>query len=399
MRIYCTKFFGRVVQSESKVSRSSYLRKKLVGIFISFFIFSVWAVTSQTFDKKITTGLPKLPSTFSEIFKGEKLSYQKKSFPSVSDFELRIFGLLVKKIGRLTKTALYVSRGDYRRKKSFELKSTFSISLWNWADDFQDSGHKCRKYYQSCILPVQTVNLLKTVLEKKNSTVSNYQGKNLRISAGKCLEEISEGTISAKKGISNHLLSLGEKVSNFSPKVLIRAVRTAFYVSKGWILGKNLEVYSSLIFSDTAQNFWDLMPRAFAGLSIIHFTRPKGVFGRNFCLKSALHIHGYQAVIGGLFCKKFFGRVVQSESKVSRSSYFRKKNCWNIYHFFYFWTVSSNFSDFWQKNHDWVAENSLYGFRVFWARKTVSPGKIFPISFWLWANVFRGSGQKVRKVN
>ena len=163
-----------------------------------------------------------------------------------------------------------------------------------------------------------------------------------------CLEEISEGTISAKKGISNHLLSLGEKVSNFSPKVLIRAVRTAFYVSKGWILGKNLEVYSSLIFSDTAQNFWDLMPRAFAGLSIIHFTRPKGVFGRNFCLKSALHIHGYQAIIGRLFWKKFFGRVVQSESKVSRSSSFRKKNCWNFYHFFFIfglWAVTSQTSD------------------------------------------------------
>ena len=141
MRIYCTKLFGRVVQSVSKFSRSSYFRKKLVGLLTSFFIFGLWAVSSQTFDKK-TTGLPKLPSTVSEIFRGEKLCHQKKFFPAVSDFELMIFGLLVKKYGRLTKTALYVSREDFRRKNSFKLKSFFSISLWIRADGFQDSGKK-----------------------------------------------------------------------------------------------------------------------------------------------------------------------------------------------------------------------------------------------------------------
>ena len=63
------------------------------------------------------TGLPKVPSTVSEIFKGEKLSHQEKFFPSVSDFQLMIFGILVKKLGRLTETARYVSRGDFRKKK------------------------------------------------------------------------------------------------------------------------------------------------------------------------------------------------------------------------------------------------------------------------------------------
>ena len=91
--------------------------KKLDGIFISFVIFGLWAVTSQNFDNKIMTGLPKLPSMVSENFKGGKLSHQKNFFPSVSDFQLMLFGLLVKNFGTLTKTALYVSRGDFRRKK------------------------------------------------------------------------------------------------------------------------------------------------------------------------------------------------------------------------------------------------------------------------------------------
>ena len=63
------------------------------------------------------TGLPKLSSTVSEIFKGEKLSHQKKIFPSVFEFELKIFGLVDKKFGRLTKTEFYVSRGELRKKK------------------------------------------------------------------------------------------------------------------------------------------------------------------------------------------------------------------------------------------------------------------------------------------
>ena len=85
----------------------------------------------------------------------------------------------------------------------------------------------------------------KNVLQRMNSTLADFKGKNF-FSAGKCLEEISEGTNCAKKGKSNHLLTLGEKVSNFSPKVPSRAVRTDFYVSKGWILGKK---FGSIQFS------------------------------------------------------------------------------------------------------------------------------------------------------
>ena len=149
-----------------------------------FFIFGLWAVTSQTFDKKIMTGLPKLPSTVSEFFEREKLFHQEKIFPSVSDFQLRVFGLLIKKFGRLTKTALYVSRGGFW-EETFKLKYFFSISLWNWVDDFQDSGGKCRKYHQSCILPVQTNILPEKGLGEKEFNTCGFSGKKSQNFGGK----------------------------------------------------------------------------------------------------------------------------------------------------------------------------------------------------------------------
>ena len=89
---------------------------------------------------------------------------------------------------------------------------------------------------------------------------------------------------------------------------------------------KKLEVYSSLIFSDTAQNFFDFMPRVFCRIINYAFYSPKEVFGRNFCLKSTFHVHGFQAILSAGLLHKILDRIVQSESKVSRSSYFRKKN-------------------------------------------------------------------------
>ena len=181
------------------------------------------------------------------------------------------------------------------------------------------------------------------VLVKKNSTASDYQGKNLRISAGKCLEEFSEGTNCAKKGKSNHLLTLGEKVSNFSPKVPSRAVRTAFYVSKGWILGKK---FGSIQFSDflghreklfglDAKNF-------FAGLSIMHSTRSRGVLREKSVWNLRFSITDFKRYYVQVYCTKLFGRVVQSESKMSRSSYFRKKLVGIFISFFLFglWAVT-----------------------------------------------------------
>ena len=115
------------------------------------------------------------------------------------------------------------------------------------------------------------------------STLAGFQGQNLRVSSGKCEEEISAGTNFAQKFNSNHLLTLGDKVSNFCPIVPSRAVRTAFYVSKYWILGKTfLEVYSSLIFSDTAKNFLDFMRRVFCRIINYAFYSPKVSFWEKF---------------------------------------------------------------------------------------------------------------------
>ena len=157
----------------------------------------LWTISKnflQKFGTKFNGGLAEAALYCSRKFKGRKKISPEKFFPSVSDFEIMFFGLLVKKFGRLTKTTLYVSTEDFRRKKNFKLKSFFSNSLWLWADDFQDFSEKCRKCHQSCFLPVQTNILPKKGLEKKNSTLSYFQGKNLRILAWECLEEIPEGT-------------------------------------------------------------------------------------------------------------------------------------------------------------------------------------------------------------
>ena len=147
----------------------------------------------------------------------------------------------------------------------------------------------------------------KNVFEKMNATLADFQGKNLGTSSGKCVQENSEGTNFAKKSNSNHFLTLGEEVSNFSPKTPSRAVITAFYVSKGWILGKKNCKYTVLSFSRTPRKpFWTLCDDFFAGLTNMHFTRPKWVFGRNLCLKSVLHIHEFQAIIGADFLHKTF---------------------------------------------------------------------------------------------
>ena len=188
--------------------------------------------------------------------------------------------------------------------KTFRLKSFFSISLWNWVDDFQDSGGKCRKYHQSCILPVRANILPKKGLGEKEFNTCGFSGKKSqnfggRVSRRNCSYE----TNFAKKGNSNHLLNLAEKVSNFSPKVHIRAVITEFCVSKRWILGGKIWKYTVLCFSRTLRNtFWTLCEKFFAGLSFMHFTRPKGVFGRNFSLKSALYLNGFQAIRSGFYC-------------------------------------------------------------------------------------------------
>ena len=172
-----------------------------------------------------------------ETFEGKNLSILNHFSPSVCDFELLIFRILSKKGASVTKAAFYLSRLTF-----------------------------CRK----------------NVLEKKNSTLSDFQGKTRRLSAGKCLEEISEGTNFSLKSNSNHFLTLGEKVSNFSPKVPSRAVRTAFYVYRGWILRNKFWKYTILWFSRTlSKSFRTSCDEFFAGLSAYAFYAPRGSFCEN----------------------------------------------------------------------------------------------------------------------
>ena len=134
MRFSCTRRSGRVVQYESKVSRSSYFRNELVGIFINFFLFGLSAVSSQTFDRKLIARLPKPPSTVSDKFKGEKRVSPEIFFPSVSEFELMIYGI---------------------RQETSEC-------------------------HQSCILRVRSNILPKNCVGKKISTLLHFQEKNSR---------------------------------------------------------------------------------------------------------------------------------------------------------------------------------------------------------------------------
>ena len=145
MRVSCTKRFGRVVQSESKLSRSSYFRHKLVGLIINFFLFGLWAVTSQTRQRKLMARLPKLPSTVSEIFKEEKHSHQKNFLLSVSEFELMIYGI---------------------RQETSEC-------------------------HQICFLRVRSNILPKSCVGKKSSTFLHFQQKTSRIFGEKLLTWLS----------------------------------------------------------------------------------------------------------------------------------------------------------------------------------------------------------------
>ena len=158
------------------------------------------------------------------------------------------------------------------------------------------------------------------------------------------------GQIFAEKCNSKHSLTLGEKVPNFSRKVPSRAVKTAFCVSKGWILGKKtLEVYSSLIFSDTAQNFLDSMRKVFCRIINYAFYSPKGSFWEKFLFEiCASRSRNSSDNRCGFIAQNFLVGLSNLYPKCPDHPISEKKTCWNFYHFLYFWTVSSNFSDYWQ---------------------------------------------------
>ena len=85
-----------------------------------------------------------------------------------------------------------------------------------------------------------------------------------------------------KKKYFESFNDFGRESFKLFPKFPSRAVRTAFFVSKGWILGKKLELYSSLISSDTAQNILDFMRRVFGRIINYAFYSPTGSFWEKF---------------------------------------------------------------------------------------------------------------------
>ena len=139
-----------------------------------------------------------------------------------------------------------------------------------------------------------------------NSTFAVFQGKNLRLSTGKCLEDISERTNFAKRVIRILFWLWDGKFQNFPQNFLAELSWRPPTYPKNESRKKNWK-YTVLCFSRTPRKpFWTLCDDFFAGLTNMHFTRPKWVFGRNLCLKSLLHIHGFQAIKGAGFLHKTF---------------------------------------------------------------------------------------------
>ena len=144
-----------------------------------------------------------------------------------------IFRILAKNVANITKAAFYLSRLTFCQKNVFGEKEINTCGF---------SGNKSQ----------------------------NFGGKVSR-------RNFWGNKICKKKGNSNPSLYLGEKASNFSPKVPSKAVRMAFYVSKGWIPGKKRK-YTVLWFSRTPRkSFLTLCEEFFAGLSIMHYTHPREV--------------------------------------------------------------------------------------------------------------------------
>ena len=85
--------------------------------------------------------------------------------------------------------------------------------------------------------------------------------------------------------------------------------------------------YTVLWFSRTPSKIFRTSCEEFsAGLSIMHFTRPKGVSVEISVWNLRFAFTDFKRYYVPVYCTNIFGRFVQCESKVSRWSYFRKKN-------------------------------------------------------------------------
>ena len=203
-----------------------------------------------------------------------------------------------------------------------------------------------------------------------------------------------------KRGNSNHFLNLGQKVSNFSPEVPSRAFRKAFYVTRGCSLGKKLlEVYSSLIFSDTEQKLSDFMRTVFCRIIKYAFYAPKGSFWENFLFEiCAPHsrISSYKRC--RFIAQNVLVRLSNLNPKVSRWSYFRKKLVGIFINFFIFGLWAVTFQTFDTKK-GLVCRNCPLRFQRFLLSKIFSPEKIYLsvsdfLSWWFscfWSKSSEGS--------
>ena len=155
------------------------------------------------------------------------------------------FRILAKNFASVTKAAFYFSSVTFCQKKVSEKKNQhFRISR---KKILRNSVRNCWHDYQTFLLIAQ-----KKILRKQHLH---------------------------KRVLSNHFLTLGEKVSNFHPKSPSRAVRTAFYVSRGWIPGIFFWKYRILQFSTTSStSFRTVRDKFLAVFSFMHYAYPKGGF-------------------------------------------------------------------------------------------------------------------------
>ena len=134
----------------------------------------------------------------------------------------------------------------------------------------------------------------KKVMEKKNSTLADFQGKNFRFSAEKCLEEFSEGQILQKNVIRIIYWLWERKFQTFPQKIPAKlSERRSMYPEDEFQEINCFWKYRILQFPPTSRRTIRTVSDKFlAGFSFMHFAYPKGGFGRDSCLESGLHNHG-----------------------------------------------------------------------------------------------------------
>ena len=133
MRVYCEDLFGRVVKTESFMSRRYYRRKTIFKIFIIFFFFGLSEKSSRTLGRNFF-GWKKIPSISDSELMTFRLQLQRKllaekyfggekvflhQFPTFSSWCLGLW----QKTGRVIKSEFYLSRGNFWQETIFEKKN------------------------------------------------------------------------------------------------------------------------------------------------------------------------------------------------------------------------------------------------------------------------------------